>query len=97
MTGQWQALVTTNDEAKILSQRDLEEPFDFFYFQHKYKFFYNLRKTEMLPLVIHFSAIMCTKMKERGKPASTIQLTYSGRLFRTGEDFQVSYPEVQCE
>lgn len=97
MTGQWQALISTNDEAKILSQRDLEEPFDFFYFQHKYKFFYNLRKTEMLPLVIHFSAIMCTKMKEQGKPASTIQLTYSGRLFRTGEDFQVSYPEVRCE
>ncbi len=94
MSGEWRALIKSWDKNRPIYMAELRQKLGFFLFQHEYKYFFNLRRTELLPVVGRLGQKLCEIYKVENP--KEIQLIYSGRLFEKSESFEMKYQAVDC-
>jgi hypothetical protein len=92
-TGEWQAVIA-GPSAHTIDMAELKKDLHFFLFQHEYKYFFNLRRSELIPVSRRLSQKLC-EIHQYEKPSS-IQLVYSGHLFDKAQDFEIKYEAIPC-
>jgi hypothetical protein len=95
-TLQWELKIDTKKESIIWSQAELSSRFHFFIFQHQYKFFYNMRRAEALPLADRFENLLCQQAANEIPDIVAVQLRLYLRSFDTDEPRIIEYPIKPC-
>jgi hypothetical protein len=95
MTGEWHAFLKSEDQNRSILMPELKQKLNFYLFQHEYKYFFNLRRTELVPVVSRLGKKLC-ELYQVENPRE-IQLVYSGHLFDRDENFEIKYEPVDCK
>lgn len=95
LTGEWRFEVKKGDNVKWLSQQEVSQKINFKFFQHDYKYFYNLRRVELVSLLPSLSKAICAF--DKLALGTEITPIYQGVFFSNKQAFETRYPVYACE
>lgn len=93
---EWSAHIRIPGEEIVWSQPTLSQKTSFFIYQHQYKFFYNMRRAEMVPVVLNYNKYLCQWALDDHLQVIDLQLSLKTFYFNTETERTVTYPMDPC-